>query len=201
MAVERDLALAQRQGLAGGDAELPFDEIDPGHHLGNWMFDLKSGVHLHEIKRIVFCDKLDRAGADIAGRTRRRDRRLADIHPARIIGPWVEPRRRRLLDDLLVAALDRAVALEEMHEIAAGVAEHLYLDMARRREIALDQHAVVAKGASRLAPGALERAREFANAATIRMPRPPPPAEALIITGKPIRSASTRSRSKSCSAP
>ena len=76
----------------------------------------------------------------------------------------VEPRRRRLLDDLLVAPLDRAVALEEVDDVAVGVAEHLHLDMARPFEIALDQHAVVAEGALRLAPGAVEGAGELAGA-------------------------------------
>src|SRR5690606_16356342 len=43
----------------------------------------------------------------------------------------VEVRRRRALDDLLVAALDGAVALEEMHDIAVCIAQNLDLDMAR----------------------------------------------------------------------
>ena len=37
----------------------------------------------------------------------------------------------RLLDDLLVAALDRALALAEVHERAVPVAEYLHLDVAR----------------------------------------------------------------------
>src|SRR5205823_9452099 len=94
--------------------------------------------------------KLDRAGADIANRARRGDRHLAELLAPRLI----EPGRRRFLDDLLVTALDRAVALPQMHDIAVRVAEHLHLDMARPLEIALDEQPVVAKGARRLAFGA-----------------------------------------------
>ena len=39
--------------------------------------------------------------------------------------------RRRFLDDLLIAPLDRAFALIEMDDIARAVAQHLHLDMAR----------------------------------------------------------------------
>ena len=44
----------------------------------------------------------------------------------------VEGRRGGLLEHLLVAALQRAVALAEMHAVAVAVAQHLDLDMARR---------------------------------------------------------------------
>jgi hypothetical protein len=41
-------------------------------------------------------------------------------------------RRRRDLDDLLVAALHRAVALVQVHDVAVLVAEDLHLDVAHR---------------------------------------------------------------------
>src|SRR5205823_1347157 len=75
-----------------------------------------------------------------------------------------EPRRGRLLDNLLMAALDRAVALPEMHDIALRVAKHLHLDMARPLEIALEENAVVTKRARRLALRADQRAGEFVGA-------------------------------------
>jgi len=40
-------------------------------------------------------------------------------------------RRRRLLDQLLVATLDRTVALVEMDDGSRAVAEHLDLDVTR----------------------------------------------------------------------
>ena len=38
----------ERQRLAGGDAELPLDQIEPGDRLGHRMLDLQPRVHLHE---------------------------------------------------------------------------------------------------------------------------------------------------------
>src|SRR4051794_29113508 len=114
------------------------------------MLDLQSRIHLHEVEAfsVFFGDELDRAGADIRDGARRRDRCLADIEPP--LGG--KPRRRRLLDDLLVPALDRAVALEQMDDIAVAVAEDLRLDMARAFQIAFEQYGVVAERAFRLAP-------------------------------------------------
>ena len=88
-------------------------------------------------------------------------------------------RRRRLLDHLLVAALHGAVALEQMHGIAVRVGEHLHFDMARPREIFLDQHAVVAEGRSGLALAQSSAAAKSSARSTTRMPLPPPPADGL----------------------
>jgi hypothetical protein len=59
----------QRQRLAGGDAQLPFDQILAGDHFGDRVLDLQAGVHFHEVERAVLIgDELDRAGADVADR-------------------------------------------------------------------------------------------------------------------------------------
>ena len=42
------LILLERQRLAGGDAELPFHQIEPGDGFGDRMLDLQARVHLHE---------------------------------------------------------------------------------------------------------------------------------------------------------
>ncbi len=98
--------------------------------------------------------------ADIADRLRRRDRRLAH-RPATSL---VHAGRRRLLDDFLVAALDRAVALEEMDAIAMRVGKDLQLDMPGPRQILLDQHHIVAERCFRLALGRGERGGEITRA-------------------------------------
>jgi hypothetical protein len=64
-----------------------------------------------------------------------------------------EDRRRRLFDQLLVAALDRALALAEVHHVAVVVAEDLELDVARPLDVLLDVHVADAEG--RLAPRAV----------------------------------------------
>ena len=48
-----------------------------------------------------------------------------------------------LLDQLLVAALDRAVALAEVDHVAVRVREYLHLDVPRILEVALDVDAAV----------------------------------------------------------
>ena len=184
-AVDRQLILPLRQRLARSDAQLPLDEILPGDRLGHGMLDLKAGVHLHEPDAVGaqafrgVGDELDRPRADIIDRLRRLHRRLAD----RGAGRLVHARRGRLLDHLLVAALQRAVALEQVDDVAVRVAEHLHLDMARAQDIFLDQHMVVAERGGRLALAAASSSAKSAAASTLRMPLPPPPATALISTG------------------
>jgi hypothetical protein len=90
--------------------------------------------------------------------------------------------RGRLLEHLLVAALHRAVALEEVDAVALRVAEDLDLDVARAHQVFLDQHAVVAEGAASRLHEASAAAKSAAFS-TMRMPLPPPPALALISTG------------------
>ena len=65
---------------------------------------------------------------------------IAPIRRAQLL---VDRRRRRLLDELLVTALDRAVALAEMDHRAVLVGEDLHLDVARILEVALDVDRVV----------------------------------------------------------
>src|SRR5690606_11037322 len=74
-------------------------------------------------------------------------------------------RAGRLLDELLVAALDRAVALAEVDDVAVRVAEDLELDVARPLEVLLDVDRAVAERAERLGAGELEAAREIVGVA------------------------------------
>jgi hypothetical protein len=70
------------------------------------------------------------------------------------------PGRGRLLDHLLVAPLERAVALEQMHR-ARAVAEDLHLDMARLLHVFFYKNRVVAEGRRGLPPGARQRVHEI----------------------------------------
>ena len=126
------------------------------------MLDLQSRVHLEEIEAVGaqpagrVDDELDGAGADIADGARRRDRGLAH----RVAASPRAGRARALLDHLLMAALQRAVALEEMHDAAVRVAEHLDFDVARGGDEFLDQHAGIAENRLGFALRSLERGRE-----------------------------------------
>ena len=88
------------------------------------------------------------------------------------------------LEQLLVAALDRALALAEVDDRAVMIAEHLELDVARVLDVLLDVDVADAEGRFRLALRGLERLATARSASRMtRMPRPPPPATALMITG------------------
>ena len=166
MAVEREIALAERQRLARCDAELQFDEIEAGHHFGDRMLDLEPRVHFHEIElrgleiAAAADDEFHRAGAAIADRLGTGDRRLAHARAQGLRHAGCG----RFLDHLLMAALQRAIALEERNAIAMAVGQHLDFDMARTCNEFLDQHAIIAEGGRRLAPAGIERCREFAGA-------------------------------------
>ena len=139
------------------------DQIEAGDRFGDRMLDLKPRVHLHEPEAVglkplaAVGDEFDRAGAHIADRPRGLDRGLAHggAQRRRHAG------RGRFLDHFLVPPLQRAVALEEMDDVAMRVGEDLDLDMARRQDVFLDQHAGVAEGGLRLALGAVERGVEI----------------------------------------
>ena len=68
--------------------------------------------------------------------------------------PWRRPeeqdRRGRHLDELLVASLEGAVALEEVGDLARAVAEHLDFDVARTADEPLDVDVAVPKRGHRL---------------------------------------------------
>ena len=66
VAAERELVLRQREGLAGGDAQLQLDEVEAGHALGDRVLDLQAGVHLQEVELAAGVEhELDGAGADV----------------------------------------------------------------------------------------------------------------------------------------
>ncbi len=60
-----------------------------------------------------------------------------------------------------MAALQRAVALVQMDRVAVRIGEHLHFDVAGRRDIFLDQHAVVAERILGLALGCFQPGLEI----------------------------------------
>src|SRR5207244_13047420 len=66
-------------------------------------------------------------------------------------------RRGRLLDELLVPALDRAVPLPELDHVPMCIGEDLHLDVARVVEIALDVDRRVREVRLALPPGRVVR--------------------------------------------
>ena len=139
--------LHERQRLARRDPQLPLDQVEPGNHFGDRMLDLQARVHLHEVEQSGFVDdELDGAGTDVSDRLRRCHRRRAHF-----TAPLARhPGRRRFLEDFLMPALDRAVALEKMHAMAMRVCENLHFDVPWPVQILFQQHLVVAEAGFRL---------------------------------------------------
>ncbi len=136
----------------------------PGDHLGDRMFDLQAGVHLHEeelVGPVGGHDELDGARADVVDAPRGVAGGGADPRA----GGRVEQRRRRLLDDLLVAALQAALALAEVQHGAVGVGEHLDLDVPGAQHEPLQEQRVVAEGRRGLAAGRGQRGRQVGGVA------------------------------------
>ena len=158
VAAQLHVLLGDRELLAGGDPQLLADDVEAGDHLGHAVLDLDAGVHLEEEVLLAHLQALDRAGRAVADGRRGVGGDLADplAHLLVDLGPG------RLLDQLLVAALDRAVALAEVDHVALGVGQHLDLDVARVLEVALEVDGRVAEELLALAGGALEGVLEVA---------------------------------------
>ena len=117
------------------------------------MFNLQTGIHFKEVEVfLAIDDELHRPGGAVIHRLRQRDGLFAHG----LAGGGVEEGARRLFNDLLVPALDRAFAFIQVNCVAVFVAEDLNFDMARLRHEFLDEDAVVAKTARRLVLGGLE---------------------------------------------
>jgi hypothetical protein len=162
VAVDAQLILLERKRLAAGHAQLPFDQVEPGDRLGDRMLHLQPRVHLHEEEAQVAVrrrlgDELHRARAHVAHRFCRGHGSRAHLAPASL----AHAGRGRLFQHLLVAALHRAVALEQVEALAMAVAEYLDLDVPRPRDVAFDQHRVVAEAVARLALAGGERGLEL----------------------------------------
>ena len=180
MAGDRQILLPGRQAFAAGHAQLPFHQIDPGDRLGDRMFHLQAGVHFHEPEPVgaqapaAVDDELDGPRTLVADRLGRPHGGRAH----RLAHRGGHARRRGLLDHLLVAALERAVALEQMHR-AGAIAKDLHLDMARLLDIFLDQYGWIAKGGARLALRAFEGGGEILRAGDLAHPLAAPACDGL----------------------
>lgn len=157
VAREADVLLGEGQLLARRHPQLPLHQVQAAprnrhDQLRHRVLDLEAGVHLHEVVRgrvAARDDELHRARADIAARAGR----LHGGGTHRGPGLVVQQDARRLLDDLLVAPLQRALALTEMDHMAMAVRQDLDLDVPGAVDPPLHQQRVIAEGGAGLAPG------------------------------------------------
>ena len=142
---DRPTALFDRQpgqALAARDADLQLDQVETGDGLGDGVLDLQARIDLEEEVRLAGDEKLHGTHADVADGAGQADGALLQGAPQR----RRQSGRRRLFDQLLVAALHRAVAAAERVHLAVLVGDDLYLDVTAALHLALEEETTVAKG-------------------------------------------------------
>ncbi|OSY53894.1 hypothetical protein BG846_00430 [Streptomyces fradiae ATCC 10745 = DSM 40063] len=147
-----------RQGGALRDAQLEGHQVDAVHGLGDGVLDLEPGVHLQEVRGAVRADEeLDGARAPVADGAGGAHGRAVQLLDQRL----GQARRGGLLDDLLVAALEGAVAGAERPHRAVRVGQELHLHMASALQVRLGEDLAVAERRQGLGPrgGQLPRQR------------------------------------------
>ena len=158
----RRRVLGDVQGLAVGDLELLQHQVDARGLLGDRVLDLQAGVDLEERDQAVLADQvLDGARAVVAGLLADALGGLVDLLALRV----GQERRGRLLDQLLEAALQRAVAGARDDDVAVLVGDHLRLDVARLVQVALDEALAAAERRDGLAGGRLEQLGDLLDGA------------------------------------
>ena len=164
-----DVALRQLQH--------PRDQVDARHGLGHRVLDLQAGVDLEE-RRLAAVDVvhvLDGARGPVGHRRGERPGGLVQ-HRADLVG---KRGRRGLLDHLLVAPLQRAVAVAQAHHAAGAVAEHLHLQVPRAGHEPLQEHPGAAEARRREALHAVERGHQLVGVGTRLHADPPATADGL----------------------
>ena len=134
-------------------------EVGGSHHLGNAVLDLDPRVHFDEVELSVGREqKLDRADIGVANDLRRAHRSLAHFFAQALghYGAW------RFFEDLLMAPLDRAVALAEMDDVAIVVGQDLEFDVARMLEVLLEIHGARAESGFGSPRGPAKKFAQFA---------------------------------------
>ena len=150
------------QGFPARDAQLRRHQVDVGDLLGDRVLDLDPRVHLDEhVLTALVEQELHGARAGVTDLAGERHRVGADLLPQRRI----QVRRRRQLDDLLVAALHAAVALEQMDHVAVRVGQDLHLDVAGIDHRLLEEHRRIPERRLRFAAGRFDRLRQSGRVA------------------------------------
>ncbi|MES2681944.1 MAG: hypothetical protein V4650_00355 [Pseudomonadota bacterium] len=148
VAAESEVCLLRQARIANGRAlahtDLRSDEIHTRHHLGHGVFHLDARIDLDEIEMagVGIHQELDRAGMRVADAVAKSQSRRTE----RFALCLIQIRCRRTLHHFLVAPLHRAIALEQMHQIAVAVAQHLHLHMPGAAHQLLDIDRIVAEG-------------------------------------------------------
>ncbi len=158
----RRRVLGDVEGIAVGDAELLADQVDARGLLGDRVLHLKARVDLEERDQPVLADQvLDGARAVVVGFLADALGGLVDLLALRV----GQERGRRLLDELLEAALQRAVTRARDDDVAVLVGDDLSLDVARLVQVALDEALAAAERRDGLTGGRVEQLGDLLDGA------------------------------------
>ena len=140
-----DVFLRYWQRLAGGHPQLQLHQVEAGDQFGHPVLHLEAGIHFQEVDPALPGDqKLHRSGVVVADALPQGEGQRRQPPPC-LRGEL--GRGRGFLDELLVAPLHRAVALEQMDQVAVIVAQQLHLDVGCVFQVALEIQAGAAESA------------------------------------------------------
>ena len=106
------------------------------------MLHLQAGIHLQKVKGFVLSnDKLHGTSRLVIDGACQGNGLLAHG----FAGGWVNKRRWRFFNYLLVTALNRAVTLPQINNISVGIAEYLNLNVPWAFDKLLNKYAIIAK--------------------------------------------------------
>ena len=153
------------KSLPRSDPQLGLHEVHVRDLLGHGVLHLDARVHLdeHVLARALtggVHEELDGPGVHVA-------QLLGELHGVAVQGVpdlGVQLRGRGDLDDLLVAPLQGAVALEQVHDVALVVREDLHLDVPGAQHGLLDEHRGITEGGVRLAHRRVQGAGQLLGA-------------------------------------
>src|SRR5215467_3097407 len=112
--------------IPAGKSDLQLDKVQTGNHLGHRVLHLDAGVHFEKIEAMIGIDyELNCSSAHVTLLPSERDRGLSHCVAHRVRKSW----RGTFLDNFLKPALDRALALEEMHGASIAKSKHLDLNV------------------------------------------------------------------------
>ena len=160
VAGDGELILGEGQRLALGHADLFLHQVKPRDLLRHGVFHLEAGIHFQEVEVVLVVEQeFHGAGAGVGAGAGHVHGALAHLGAQ----GGREHRRGRFLNHFLVAALDAALAFEQVHDVAVFVAQHLDFDVARAGYELLDEHRAVAKGRNGLVDGQLHLLLKFVD--------------------------------------
>src|SRR5215213_3867023 len=128
--------------MTGSDPKLFVDDVDVRDELRHTVLDLEPGVDLEEPEVAVRCQQ------ELGRRRVFQPDSASHGYPKTVKRPTQvhrQPGRWCLLDDLLMAALYRAVTFAERNDVAVVIAEKLDLDVARALDVVLEVDRAIAE--------------------------------------------------------